>query len=130
MHAEVRLVPQHPRTATSRVKWLVGLIYQRRWSGLKPLTRSEYHCRLVADPGRAREAFDKAWAIRNFEIELYWKRATYFWAFVASTLVGYFALVNADGYREPDPYKHVEVYLVVCIGLLLSLAWYLTNRGS
>jgi hypothetical protein len=78
----------------------------------------------------AERAFEKAWAIRNFEIELYWKRATYFWAFIASAFVGYFGLVSAEAYRKPDGYQHAEVYFVICIGFLLSLAWLLTNRGS
>jgi len=61
---------------------------------------------------------------------MYWKRATYFWAFVASAFVGYFGLVNATSYRATDKYQHVEVYFVICLGFILSLAWVLTNVGS
>jgi hypothetical protein len=90
----------------------------------------EYAKRLTADPTKAEKAFEKAWATRNFEIELYWKRATYFWAFIASAFVGYFGLVNAASYRAGDRLSHAEVYVVICLGFLLSLAWHLTNRGS
>lgn len=35
------------------------------------------------------EAFKLAVDTRKFEIELYWKRATYFCAFIAMTFAGY-----------------------------------------
>lgn len=62
--------------------------------------------------------------IRKFEIELYWKRATYFWTLIAATFGGYFALAT---YANTRP---VMVFLVACIGLVLSTGWYLVNRGS
>jgi hypothetical protein len=113
------------------MKNLLRYVYRGRLEGLTPLTQEEYEDRLVRiDQQKAERAFDKAWETRNFEIELYWKRATYFWAFIASAFVGYFGLVNADAYRRPDPYQHAEVYFVICLGFLLSLAWLLTNIGS
>lgn len=61
---------------------------------------------------------------RKFEIEMYWKRATYFWAFIAVSFAGFFALVNKD---NPE-YKYVLV--ITIIGWLFSISWYLVNRGS
>jgi hypothetical protein len=105
--------------------------FQGSRPGLTELTRSQYEDRLVNLPlEQAKAAFEKAWATRNFEIELYWKRATYFWAFIASAFVGYFGLINASGYRTEDRYAHAEVFAVSCLGFLLSLAWLLTNLGS
>ena len=78
----------------------------------------------------AKLAFEKAWEIRNFEIEMYWKRASYFWAFIASAFVGYFALVSSSNYRLQDHFNHAEVFFVICIGFILSVAWLLTNIGS
>ena len=110
---------------------LLRLVYEGERAGLVPLSEQDYQARLKCiDHELAKRAFEKAWEIRNFEIELYWKRATYFWAFIGSALGGYFALVNAEGYRRPDPHNHVEVYLLICLGFILSLAWHLTNRGS
>jgi len=63
--------------------------------------------------------------IRKFEIDLYWKRATYFWAFIAAAFAGYFALLSSD---SPPP-KETFV-LLNCIGLMFSLTWYFVNRGS
>jgi tRNA A-37 threonylcarbamoyl transferase component Bud32 len=36
-----------------------------------------------------KEALKQALDIRKFEIDLYWKRATYFWAFIAVSFAGY-----------------------------------------
>ena len=37
------------------------------------------------------KALEHALDIRKFEIELYWKRATYFWTFIGATLAGFVA---------------------------------------
>ncbi|WP_193352699.1 hypothetical protein [Desulfuromonas sp. TF] len=100
-------------------------------SALEPLKEEDYRrIFLEIDETVAKEAFEKAWAIRNFEIEMYWKRATYFWAFIASTFVGYFALISSEHYSKSDKFGHVEVYFLICIGFCLSVAWILTNKGS
>jgi hypothetical protein len=105
--------------------------YNSDKSALKPLSREDYNAALVdISEEKAKMAFERAWSIRNFEIEMYWKRANYFWAFIASTFVGYFALVSSDKYSLPDEFNHVEVYFLICIGFILSIAWVLTNKGS
>ncbi len=106
-------------------------IYNKQKSALKPLSAAEYKAELIdLDKERGKLAFERAWQIRNFEIEMYWKRANYFWAFIASTFVGYFALISSDSYGKPDKFDHIEVYLLICIGFVLSVAWLLTNIGS
>ncbi len=71
---------------------------------------------------RQKEALKQALDIRKFEIELYWKRAVYFWAFIATAFGGYFAL-QKEG-------ELTSIYIVTCLGFLFSLAWYFVNRGS
>ena len=111
--------------------WPIKFFINIDESGLTPLSKSDYEKDLVdIDPKIAEKAFEKAWEIRNFEIEMYWKRATYFWAFIASTFVGYFALINSSNYSKPDKFNHIEVYFLICIGFILSVAWILTNKGS
>jgi len=68
------------------------------------------------------EALKQALDIRKFEIELYWKRATYFWSLIAATFAGYFALSNSEDQLLP--------LLISCIGLVLSVGWFQVNRGS
>lgn len=106
-------------------------IWSNKESVLRPLSETDYKEELIdIERENAQRAFEKAWETRNFEIEMYWKRANYFWAFIASTFVGYFALTGSDNYAKPDEFNHVEVYFLICIGLVLSFAWLLTNIGS
>lgn len=110
---------------------IIKYFYNSKKSELTPLSEEEYRKDLIEiDKEKAEKAFEMAWAIRNFEIEMYWKRANYFWAFIASTFVGYFALISSDNYLKPDRFNHVEVYFLICVGFVLSVAWILTNKGS
>lgn len=77
---------------------------------------------------RAQTALELALDIRKFEIELYWKRATYFWTFIGAAFGGY-ALVYARA--SGNNYDNSWLLLVFsCLGFLFSIAWYLVNRGS
>lgn len=107
-------------------------MFSRLPSGLNLLTKAEYDQDL-RDPSRptvSKRAFEKAWEARNFEIELYWKRTTYFWPLIATTFAGYFALAHGVDPTVSDKYQHVELYFVICIGFTLSVAWLLINKGS
>src|SRR5882724_9896709 len=73
-----------------------------------------------------KDALKYALDIRKFEIELYWKRATYFWALIAASFAGYFALQNTELTKRNE----FSIFIISCIGLVLSFAWYLVNRGS
>lgn len=71
------------------------------------------------------KALDRALDIRKFEIDLYWKRASYFWTFIGATFAGFIA-VQASG----SPNKtHLSV-LLSCLGLVFAFAWLAANRGS
>jgi hypothetical protein len=57
---------------------------------------------------------------RRFEIERFWQRSTFFWAFIGAAFIAYATL-----------YKTRDVSLVIgCFGLVSSVAWTLQNRGS
>jgi hypothetical protein len=71
------------------------------------------------------EALKYALEIRSFEIELYWKRATYFWAFIGATFAGYGA-VQASSI---SPRQDLAVALS-CMGLVFSFGWFCVNKGS
>lgn len=88
--------------------------YQKRLSGLeKP------------EVGPAK-IFEIALAVRNFEIENYWRRANYFWLILAAIFAGYFAVG-----MEPDS-KEIGLnrLILAFLGVLFSWAWYFANRGS
>ena len=81
---------------------------------------------IVGDGNWQEEALKCALDIRKFEIELYWKRATYFWTLIAASFAGYFALQSVDLAKRNEP----SIFIITCIGFVLSFAWYLVNRGS
>lgn len=88
----------------------------------------EFEPKDKADPDSVlARALDRALDIRKFEIELYWKRATYFWAFLALTLAGYFTLRAAN---INDKAKGEALLILSCLGVIFSVTWYFVNRAS
>ena len=73
-----------------------------------------------------RRALDRAHTIRMFEIELYWKRSTYFWILQASVFAG-LGLSAKEGFEGG---KGILILMLGCVGLLTALAGYLNARGS
>lgn len=78
------------------------------------------------DNQRAARAFEFAVETRRFEIELYWKRAAYFWAFIAPSFVAYFAVQSGQDLNH----RQVLSVAVASIGLVFSFAWTCVNKGS
>lgn len=75
--------------------------------------------------GKAESALEHALDIRKFEIELYWKRATYFWTFIGATLAGFVVVQNFE-----DPTRPNLSVILSCLGFVFSFSWVLVNRGS
>ncbi len=71
------------------------------------------------------EALKYALDIRKFEIDLYWKRATYFWTFIGAAMAGYFLIQKTEG--PTNTYLSV---IAGCLGFLFSFAWFYVNKGS
>jgi hypothetical protein len=72
------------------------------------------------------DALKTALDTRKFEIELYWKRATYFWAFIAATFAAFFILLTS---KNNEQFKGFTI-VISSIGFFFSLGWYFVNRGS
>ena len=67
------------------------------------------------------KAYDVALATRNLEIDLFWKRAFFFWAFVAAAFAGFGSMYE----------KSAGLALIVAgFGAVCSAAWSFLNRGS
>jgi hypothetical protein len=83
---------------------------------------------------RVKNALDKAWEIRNFEIELYWKRATYFWAFIATIFIGFFAVLGSQHLSSKLNIISLNIntilLLISSFGVIFSLAWVFVNEAS
>lgn len=75
--------------------------------------------------GKRAKALEQALDIRKFEIELYWKRASYFWTFIGATLAGYIAVAVSSAKDKAD-----LLVVLSSLGLVFSFAWLLVNRGS
>ncbi|KVD59896.1 hypothetical protein [Burkholderia ubonensis] len=87
------------------------------------MTPDEY---LKAFEGEKRKkALERALDTRKFEIDLYWKRATYFWTFIGATLAGFIAIQAGN-----SPRREILSVLLSCLGTVFSFAWLLVNRGS
>ena len=72
------------------------------------------------------EALKRAHETRKFEIDLFWKRTTYFWAFVAASFGAYFVFFD-----KASDLKYLLVKIVIIfIGITFSYAWYAVSKGS
>jgi len=78
------------------------------------------------DQRKTEKALEHALDIRKFEINLYWERAKYFWTLIAATFAGYFAVLSAEHMAD----KNFNAFVIACVGLVFSVAWYTTNKGS
>jgi hypothetical protein len=58
--------------------------------------------------------------VRKFEIDLFWKRSTFFWAFSTTALGAYGFANNHPGLQ----------FAAGCFGLVCAVVWTLVNRGS
>lgn len=75
--------------------------------------------------GKEREALRQALDTRKFEIDLYWRRAAYFWTFIAASFAGFFAVQASS-----SPNKQDLSVVLSCLGIVFSFGWFCVNRGS
>lgn len=71
------------------------------------------------------KALEKALETRKFEIDLYWRRATYFWTFIGATFGGFFV-----AYASVSPRRQDLLVILCCLGVVFSFAWFCVNKGS
>lgn len=81
---------------------------------------------------KQRVALEKALDIRKFEIDLYWKRGTYFWAFIAISFTSYFIVLAMDVSESEitKDSKNEILFVLNIFGLFLSTSWLFVNKGS
>lgn len=120
---------------TFRLYWLVDILsflFKKDEKALTQITDKEYINIFIKDkkPEDLKFSYQQAWSAKNFEIELYWKRAQYFWAFQIAAFAGYFGVLNSDDYSSEKPKNPEILFFVVCIGFITALAWNFINQGS
>lgn len=89
----------------------------------------------LAGPERAsarRQALDRAWAVRNFEIDLYWKRSLYFWGFQVAFLAGAGVAIGMlnEAARRIEPFLLLFGVLLSLLGCIAATLWAALERGS
>ena len=90
----------------------------------------EKHFPCREDRRKARAAaLARAHDIRKFEIDLYWKRATYFWTLLAAVFAGFFLIQSSEGSATDNKQQDFSV-LLAHLGFLLSWGWVCVNKGS
>jgi hypothetical protein len=77
---------------------------------------------------KIKEQLIRAYVLRDFEITHYWKRAQYFWGFLAVIYAGFFASLIA--FNKNNNFAIEYILIISSIGCIFSYAWYLVNRGS
>jgi len=90
----------------------------------KNYTNENYQEDFISNEKIREKALNYALDIRKFEIELYWKRAIYFWAFIATIFAAYFTIQNLGNSNK-------EMSIIISLsGLILSYGWLCVNKGS
>lgn len=99
----------------------------------KRSSREAYFKRLLENCGTEEqkrkyieESYKVALDTRKFEIDMYWKRATYFWAFIAAIFVAYFTAIN----RETSQSITLLATSLSLMGFFFSVGWHMVARGS
>lgn len=90
----------------------------------KKINQEQYD---AAFAGKRDEALEHAMEIRKFEIDLYWKRAAYFWTFIGASFAGYGALEASSASESVKTELSVPL---ACLGLVFSFGWFCVNKGS
>lgn len=75
-------------------------------------------------------ALKEAQEIRKFEIDLYWRRTGFFWAFITIIYTALFAILCK--YVENNNYSFFAPVISILSGLgfFFSVAWHMVNKGS
>lgn len=100
------------------------------WHRVKNISFEEYQKDFLnGDKEKIQAAYERAFKLRDFEINLYWKRAVYFWAFITTIYAAYCKVWNC---ALCDCKLGTSLLLVVLAGLgfFFSVAWIFVLEGS
>lgn len=103
----------------------------------KRVTKIENYLKLFPDDKSAESermcsrALKEAQDIRKFEIDLYWKRTGFFWAFITVIYTALFTVLC----KYVDCPKNYSFFVPVIstlssLGFFFSVAWHMVNKGS
>lgn len=81
----------------------------------------------IRHPEFVTAALNRAEEIRRFEIELYWRRALYFWGFNVAIFAGVGVFVTDS---DPSFSQEFIGLLLAFLGLFVTIAWYCMSEGA
>jgi small-conductance mechanosensitive channel len=80
---------------------------------------------------RIAKAYEISLDIRKFEIELYWKRAGYFWLLLAALAASLGVVLTAGSDQVlPNSRRETIGLFISCAATVLSICWMVVNRAS
>lgn len=82
----------------------------------------------LPDDSRHELAYREACENRRFEIQMYWHRAAYFWAFIAAIYTALFFISGKDG--DGAEFGQVIKLALSFLGFAFCTGFYFANRGS
>ncbi len=90
---------------------------------------------IVLVQNKYEKAYKTASDIRKFEIDLFWKRAAFFWAFIAAVYTAYYHVLTkiyVIKCEHTTLYTHGTIPLLVLsgLGLFFCFSWLLSSIGS
>lgn len=93
----------------------------------------EYYEKMNFPKGKAeyetkKKAFELAHEIRKFEIDLFWKRGTYYWAFILASFTAFFFVLGIEKISETK--RQFYLCLTSFFAFLFSWLWVYMNKGS
>lgn len=103
------------------------------WERHRDISQQEYfHLIPKDDKKKLENAYEQAAKIREFEINLYWKRAGYFWAFIVSIYTAFFSVQKEFYYDKLCGFTHGTLPLLVlsALGFFFCLAWLCSSYAS
>ena len=92
-----------------------------------PTTPSQENTSCNDKKSKIENAYEEASKIRQFEIQLYWERTKYFWAFITTIYVAYYN-VFLNIYKQTN--GKLPLLVLAALGFIFSVAWVLSNKGS
>jgi len=97
---------------------------QNNSSSINPINDTNYF-QLFTPDDKLKMAYEKAWEGKNLEIQNNFARLNYAWTLHAVAFGGYLALWGLNLKDIPPQ----ATYLIICTGLVTSVAWTFINYG-
>lgn len=106
-----------------------------KWQRIKNISRQQYNSLFKEDKdeqnktekSKLEKAYETALKTRELEINLYWERTKYFWAFITTIYVAYFNVL-VQLYNKA--HGSLPLVLLSLLGFLFSVLWLFTSKAS